>query len=205
MPASKYGPRGIHDLVNRNSREYNHPIIENTESGCGYLDGPDEEQAGSIPDGRRIEWHRGTLAELARAITDGARARVSCLDPARRLPVGGGVHGALRADLGRLPQPEAHDQGLWPLVRSRGRRQIGSTCERLQVSKGPAHACRPRFPAAVHPAAQAKLSSSPPKSPPSSEPGSTLGSSKLGSAPCGCSSCPLTSYPPCGCSFGPLS
>src|SRR6201987_1105292 len=42
-------PRGIYDLVTQISREYNHPIIEITESGCGYLDGPDEEQNGRIP------------------------------------------------------------------------------------------------------------------------------------------------------------
>src|SRR3979490_1174596 len=35
-------PRGIYDLVTQISREYNHPIIEITESGCGYLDSPDE-------------------------------------------------------------------------------------------------------------------------------------------------------------------
>jgi beta-glucosidase len=68
-------PRGIYDLVTQISREYNQPIIEITESGCGYLDGPDEEAHGSIPDGRRIEWYRETLAELARAIAGGARVR----------------------------------------------------------------------------------------------------------------------------------
>jgi beta-glucosidase len=46
-------PRGMYDLVTQISREYNHPIIEITESGCGYLDGPDEEENGRIPDGRR--------------------------------------------------------------------------------------------------------------------------------------------------------
>ena len=30
-------PRGMYDLVTQISREYNHPIIEITESGCGYL------------------------------------------------------------------------------------------------------------------------------------------------------------------------
>ena len=66
-------PRGIYDLVTQISREYNHPIIEITESGCGYLDGPDEN--GRIPDSRRILWYRETLAELARAISEGARVR----------------------------------------------------------------------------------------------------------------------------------
>src|SRR6266700_2446337 len=68
-------PRGMYDLVNQISREYNHPIIEITESGCGYLDAPDEEEHGRIPDGRRIQWYREVLAELARAIADGARVR----------------------------------------------------------------------------------------------------------------------------------
>ena len=68
-------PRGMYDLVTQISKEYNHPIIEITESGCGYLDGPDEDEHGRIPDLRRIQWYRETLAELARAIADGARVR----------------------------------------------------------------------------------------------------------------------------------
>jgi beta-glucosidase len=66
-------PRGIYDLVTRISREYGNPIIEISENGCCYLDGPDE--AGRVPDARRIEFHRQILAELARAIADGARVR----------------------------------------------------------------------------------------------------------------------------------
>jgi beta-glucosidase len=66
-------PRGIYDLVMQISRDYNNPIIEMTESGCGYLDGPNE--SGRVPDSRRIEFFRQELAELARAITDGARVR----------------------------------------------------------------------------------------------------------------------------------
>ena len=66
-------PRGIYDLVTQISKEYDHPIIEITESGCGYLDSPDEH--GRIPDARRIQWYREVLAELARAIADGARVR----------------------------------------------------------------------------------------------------------------------------------
>jgi len=66
-------PRGIYDLVMQISREYNNPIIEMTESGCGYLDGPND--SGQVPDSRRIEFFRQELAELARAIADGARVR----------------------------------------------------------------------------------------------------------------------------------
>ncbi len=68
-------PRGIYDLVMRISREYNHPVIEITESGCSYLDTPYAEDQEHVPDTRRIDFFREELAELARAITDGARVR----------------------------------------------------------------------------------------------------------------------------------
>lgn len=68
-------PRGIYDLVMQISREYNHPIIEITESGCGYLDSPYNRDGGHVPDTRRIAFFRAELAELARAIQDGARVR----------------------------------------------------------------------------------------------------------------------------------
>ena len=66
-------PTGIYDLVTRISREYDHPVIEISENGCCYLDNPDE--TGRVPDARRIAFHRQILAELARAIADGARVR----------------------------------------------------------------------------------------------------------------------------------
>lgn len=68
-------PRGIYDLVTQISKEYNHPIVEITESGCGYLDAPVGNENSSVPDTRRIQWYRQVLAELARAIADGAHVR----------------------------------------------------------------------------------------------------------------------------------
>ena len=68
-------PRGIYDLVMRITREYNRPIIEITESGCSYLDSPYEKENGEVPDARRTEFFREELAELARAIADGANVR----------------------------------------------------------------------------------------------------------------------------------
>jgi beta-glucosidase len=68
-------PRGIYDLVMQITREYNHPIIEITESGCSYLDTPYEMENGRVPDSRRIDFFRAELAELARAIADGANVR----------------------------------------------------------------------------------------------------------------------------------
>ncbi|HEY6413888.1 MAG TPA: family 1 glycosylhydrolase [Edaphobacter sp.] len=66
-------PQGIYDLVTQISREYNHPIIEISENGCCYLDTPNE--TNRVPDTRRIAFHRQVLAELARAIADGAKVR----------------------------------------------------------------------------------------------------------------------------------
>ena len=68
-------PRGIYDLVMQITREYNRPVIEITESGCSYLDTPYEGENGHVPDARRIEFFRNELAELARAISDGANVR----------------------------------------------------------------------------------------------------------------------------------
>jgi len=68
-------PRGIYDLVMQISRRYNQPIMETAESGCGYLDTPYDHDDGRVPDTRRIEFFRAELAELARAIADGARVR----------------------------------------------------------------------------------------------------------------------------------
>jgi beta-glucosidase len=68
-------PRGIYDLVTQITREYNHPIIEITESGCSYLDAPYEKENDRVPDARRIDFFRTELAELSRAISDGANVR----------------------------------------------------------------------------------------------------------------------------------
>lgn len=71
-------PTGIYDLVMRISREYNHPIIEITESGCSYLDTPFDLTGGhvpSVPDDRRIRFFHDELAQLSRAIADGANVR----------------------------------------------------------------------------------------------------------------------------------
>jgi beta-glucosidase len=48
-------------------------VIEITESGCSYNDGPDA--SGVIRDARRIEYHRQYLHALAQAISDGADVR----------------------------------------------------------------------------------------------------------------------------------
>ena len=66
-------PKAIYDMVMRITRDYNRPVIEITENGCSYNDAPGPD--GSIHDARRIDYLRGYLGELARAIHDGADVR----------------------------------------------------------------------------------------------------------------------------------
>jgi beta-glucosidase len=66
-------PHGFYDLLMQLSREYNHPIIEITETGGVFMDAPGAD--GRVADLRRIEFYCQHLAELARAMTDGARVR----------------------------------------------------------------------------------------------------------------------------------
>jgi beta-glucosidase len=66
-------PQALYDVVTRISRDYNRPVIEITESGCSYSDGPDSE--GVIRDNRRIKYHRQYLQALARAMAEGANVR----------------------------------------------------------------------------------------------------------------------------------
>jgi beta-glucosidase len=68
-------PRGLYDIVTQISKEYNRPVIEITENGCSYLDGPLSEHHDGVPDKRRIDYYRDHLAELARSIKDGADVR----------------------------------------------------------------------------------------------------------------------------------
>lgn len=66
-------PKALHDMVMRITRDYNRPVIEITESGCAYNDGPDS--SGAIHDARRIAYHREYLTALARSIAEGADVR----------------------------------------------------------------------------------------------------------------------------------
>ena len=66
-------PKALYDMVMRITRDYNRPVIEITENGCSYKDGPDAK--GVIHDARRIAYHREYLAALGRSINDGADVR----------------------------------------------------------------------------------------------------------------------------------
>jgi beta-glucosidase len=60
-------PQAFYDMLMRLSRDLDHPIIEITETGIHCAD--------ERHDAIRIDWYRQHLAELARAIRDGARVR----------------------------------------------------------------------------------------------------------------------------------
>jgi beta-glucosidase len=66
-------PNALHDMVMRITRDFGRPVIEVTESGCAYNDGPDAK--GMVNDTRRIAYHQSYLAGLAQAIQDGADVR----------------------------------------------------------------------------------------------------------------------------------
>jgi beta-glucosidase len=66
-------PKALYDMVARISRDYNRPVIEITESGCSYNDGPDA--GGVIHDRRRIDYQRDYLAALGQSIAEGADVR----------------------------------------------------------------------------------------------------------------------------------
>jgi beta-glucosidase len=66
-------PKALYDIVTRITRDFNRPVLEITESGCAYNDGPNAN--GVIRDTRRIDYHRQYLAALARAMSEGADVR----------------------------------------------------------------------------------------------------------------------------------
>ncbi|MFZ0317930.1 MAG: GH1 family beta-glucosidase [Candidatus Sulfotelmatobacter sp.] len=66
-------PQALYDVVMRITRDFNRPVIEITESGCAYNDGPGAD--GVIRDTRRIDYHRQYLQALARAMGESADVR----------------------------------------------------------------------------------------------------------------------------------
>ena len=66
-------PDALSDMLLRLTRDYDRPVLEVTESGCSYPDGPDAN--GEIHDRARIDFYRGTLEAVHRAIEAGADVR----------------------------------------------------------------------------------------------------------------------------------
>jgi len=66
-------PEALYDMCMRLTRDYERPVLEVTENGCSYGDAPGAD--GEVHDARRIDYYRGYLEALARAIDDGADVR----------------------------------------------------------------------------------------------------------------------------------
>ncbi len=66
-------PDALHTMLVRVTKDYGRVPIEITENGCSYGDGPGPD--GKVRDQRRIDFYRGYLGALARAIADGADVR----------------------------------------------------------------------------------------------------------------------------------
>jgi beta-glucosidase len=66
-------PQALRDVLLRITRDYERPVLEVTENGCSYGDGPDAR--GVVRDARRIDFYRGYLEAVADAIAAGADVR----------------------------------------------------------------------------------------------------------------------------------
>jgi beta-glucosidase len=66
-------PQALYDVVTRITRDFNRPVIEITESGCAFNDGPGAD--GMVHDQRRIRYHRQYLQALSQAVAEGADVR----------------------------------------------------------------------------------------------------------------------------------
>jgi beta-glucosidase len=66
-------PDSLYTMILRITRDCDRPVIEVTENGCSYGDGPDAH--GVVNDTRRIDFHAGYLAAVSRAIDEGADVR----------------------------------------------------------------------------------------------------------------------------------
>jgi beta-glucosidase len=66
-------PDSLRTMLLRVTRDYDRPVLEITENGCSYADAPEDD--GVIRDQRRIDFFRGYLAALHRAIQEGADVR----------------------------------------------------------------------------------------------------------------------------------
>ncbi len=66
-------PQGFYDILKRMQKVTGNRPIEITENGCAYNVGPDA--AGQVHDPKRIDFYRGHLNALSRAIADGVPVR----------------------------------------------------------------------------------------------------------------------------------
>lgn len=63
-------PESLYSMIKRIAADYPGKPIYVTENGCSYSDAPDAN--GVVDDGRRIDYYRGYIGGVARAMTEGA-------------------------------------------------------------------------------------------------------------------------------------
>jgi beta-glucosidase len=77
-PRTEFGweiwPNAMRDMLVRLTKDYDRPVLEVTESGCSFGDGPDPSD-GVIRDTRRIDYYRDILVAVHEAIEAGADVR----------------------------------------------------------------------------------------------------------------------------------
>ena len=66
-------PDALRGILVRLTKDYDRPVLEVTENGCSYGDAPDAQ--GVVRDTRRIDFYRGYLEAVHRAIQEGADVR----------------------------------------------------------------------------------------------------------------------------------
>jgi beta-glucosidase len=109
-------PEGFYDIVTRMSKLLGREMpIEITESGAAYNDQPDVH--GHVHDHKRIEYLRGHLRELARAIRDGVPVRAyhawSLLDNFEWAEGYSQHYGLVRVNMADRQQRTIKDAGRW--------------------------------------------------------------------------------------------
>jgi beta-glucosidase len=76
-PRTEFGwevwPDALYDMLMLLTQDFETPVLEVTENGCSYGDGPGAD--GVVRDTRRIDFYRGYLEAVGRAIADGADVR----------------------------------------------------------------------------------------------------------------------------------
>jgi beta-glucosidase len=65
-------PAALYRMIKRIDADYKLPIYV-TENGCSYPNGPDAD--GRVHDEERIDFHRGYVGQMARAIDEGCDVR----------------------------------------------------------------------------------------------------------------------------------
>jgi len=103
-------PRGIYDPGDSDLAEFNHPIIEITENGCCYLDGPDSSGRVRMRGGLRFI---GRYWRSWRGLSRMAQRCVPIMPGVWSITSSGGrIYAAIWVDVCRFSRPETDREGF---------------------------------------------------------------------------------------------